>query len=459
MALAVCLGASFRFGLFVPILATGLLLGGLGFLIPPWRPRLTAIVVGITVANAASQLVPSVGGIEITSWAFLGLAVLGVAVRLSEDKRGHPVLTGVEWGSLAIVLAGGVALAVGATPPSAVSGLLRMSQHVMILLAIASLKPTWSSVRLIVAGLLAGVGVQVIIGFTELFRGATFFYGLWKPLEAASWNGILRVASTPADPNYFALSLVGTLPILLALPGLWQRTSGPVVQAAAAAWFLLICFTFSRAGYIGLLVLLVVELLSKRSDRRWPGLLPALLVGATVVLLFSDNLGSFGGRLLTLANTQGDASVAMRLAAQRAAIDVFLSHPLFGIGFDRFVQVGPSYVYASTGLVVQELNVLDSFLLTASEGGMFALAGLLFATIWSIVHLFRPCLPQSADSVAKRRVFLSVGTSLVVWSVVSLTLDGIHDPILWVLFGLTALLTRWTYQQTASDWILNEPSE
>lgn len=439
--LAIAAGASFWLGPMIPVAAVAAGLCGLALAVERLRAPLAAAALAGSVASSAALLVPTVGGIEATSFVFVGLAAVGIAARLARSTRGWREFTGAEWLTLLLVVAGLPAILLDAGGNEAVPGVLRMAQHAAMLAAIVSLAPTPRSVRIVAAGLLMGMLVQVGVGIVELGSGGTIFYSLWKPIEASTWNGIVRVASTPADPNYFALGLVGTLPLVVAARALWPRLPVVAVAALAGTWLLLIAFTFSRAGYIGALVLGVLAFALARRRVRWMPVLAVVAVLALGSLALADPLQAFAGRLATIGT--GDASMDMRLAAQRAAFEAFLDHPLFGIGFDRFVEVGPTYLYRLTGVSVAEVNVLNSYLLAAVEGGVLAGLAFVASLAWTIRRLLSLApLKDGAACVAPLGHSLALG--LAAFSVISLTLDGIHSPVQWALLGLAGLVIRAT---------------
>lgn len=431
------------------------------------RAVLTAATIAVVVAAGASQLVPVVLHRNLTSWIFLGLAGAGLWIRVRQQvssSRAHSLLavpTTVEWGVL-LLLAGGLG-AVAFNGTQAANGLLRMIQHATILVAVTSLPPTWRSMRLVLAGLLAGVGVQVSVALLELLIGRTFLYSLWKPLEAATWNGFQRIASTPADPNYLALGLVSTIPLVIVASRIWPTLGIKVVGALTAAWLLSIAFTFSRAGYLTLALMAPIALsitgnwrrarsnlerAARRSLLR-PGVplltLLALLGVLTIVVMPGGPVAAFFTRLGSLTSLGGDASLNVRLAAQLAAVMVFFDHPLFGIGYDRFVEVGAAYFNAISGQAWHEINVLNSFLLVASEGGVLALAGFIGATVAAVRALIRGAHKASTGSRPVRAEVVALqalAVGLVAWSVMSLTLDAVHSPIQWVFLGLGGLVAR-----------------
>jgi N-acetylglucosaminyl-diphospho-decaprenol L-rhamnosyltransferase len=413
--------------------------------------QLVVVVVSVAwiVASAAAHLVPSVAGAEVTSWVLLAIAVMSVGVRIRNRREVDTRWTWPEAGALLVLAAAVVALVVN--PAASSGGTLRVLQHLTIVLAVASLQSTWRSVRLVTLGLVVGIAIQVVVALAELGLGRTFFYSLWKPLEAASWHGFLRLGSTPADPNYLALGVVSTLPVIWTLHGI-APVSRAVSVVATLGWLVVATLTFSRAGYVGVILAPVVYSVVYRGSRPLLAAIRPRVSGRSLIavaavivlaLVLRDQLLAVIARVISVGGGTTDASINTRVAAQIAAVLVFIAHPL-GIGFDQFVSVGPAYVAAISTVRVSEINVLDSYLLTAAEGGVLGLLGFIIATL-STFCAFRASRygdrGTAVDSL-NRKVIAGLAAGFIIWSLMSFTLDAFHSPVEWVFIGLGALIAR-----------------
>jgi O-antigen ligase len=318
--------------------------------------------------------------------------------------------------------------------------MLRIGQHAVLMLAVSMLPPSRKSIHSVIAGLVVGITAQLLLGFYELASGATVFYSRWKPIEAATWNGMMRVASTPADPNYFALGLVAMLPLIVWAATCLDRRFRILLMALGVTCLALLMLTFSRAGYIGALLYLAILVWRSRASQRGRTAVGFALALGVGILLFGDVAQVLASRILTLAAPSADASISVRVGAQLAALRVFIENPLTGIGFDRFVAVGPSYLFDVSGISMTEVNALNSYLLVAAEGGAAALIPYLGGITWAWYRL--AVSPSDGADPIFVGLRIAVADSLIVWSLVSLSLDGLHSPIQWILLGLASLVIR-----------------
>jgi O-antigen ligase len=172
----------------------------------------------------------------------------------------------------------------------------------------------------------------------------------------AAWVGIF------ANPNEVAYALVILVPlaVYLATPRGWfvRLLMSAISVLFAAAVFV----TFSRGGLIALVA--VIALIGWRKKNKWIlGLTMLLLVGG---LLFASRFWSRGEDFSQL---NGDATVQSRLATTQAGFNMFLDHPLLGVGFGCSVIAWP--LYAPQGMYTRGALVThNTFIQALSETGL-----------------------------------------------------------------------------------------
>jgi probable O-glycosylation ligase (exosortase A-associated) len=154
--------------------------------------------------------------------------------------------------------------------------------------------------------------------------------GLWGLATGGSTGKVLGPEGTfIGDPNGIALALNMVLPIVLALARdeqrRWLRT---VLYATFFLSIVSILLTFSRSGFLGL----VVVLLAIMPTSRWKLLvLPASVVG--VIGLTSFLPQQWFDRMNTIAQYESDGSAMQRLNSWYVAWRLALDAPFTGGGF------------------------------------------------------------------------------------------------------------------------------
>jgi O-antigen ligase len=226
---------------------------------------------------------------------------------------------------------------------------------------------------------MAAVAVaHVCIAFVEAVLGHTLFYGSWKLADAQYIGGFVRVASTTADPNYFALTLA------LLAPFCWERVKTwptPMVILLAAAYSIALMLTFSRSLYVGIAIAILVAALHRRSHKRL--VLAVFLSGTAVVLmavLLPRVVSTVIARFTSTFAGGRDASATTRTLTQEYAWHLSQDQPLFGHGYGTASALLHSFANALVPLnavgnpaFLPQTSVLNTYLLMFLEGGVIAL--------------------------------------------------------------------------------------
>jgi putative inorganic carbon (HCO3(-)) transporter len=196
----------------------------------------------------------------------------------------------------------------------------------------------------------------------------------------ARWVGVY------ADPNHMAMDLGLVVPLAAAVVlhkknPLWVRVlCALAIPLAVTA----VVYSYSRGGFIGLIVAMTVWIFLHRGRR-----FSTLLVGGALaagLLLFAPK--SFWDRNETLTSFHEDASAMGRVHAWEVAAGMSLDHPVRGVGAGGFRYAWPLYArpeartaYVAHNVyldVVGELGFVGLLLFLVFTGG--AAAGALAGT-------------------------------------------------------------------------------
>jgi O-antigen ligase len=142
------------------------------------------------------------------------------------------------------------------------------------------------------------------------------------------------------NPNDLALNMVVFLPFAL----LFALKPGPLVARALAggsalAMLATIVMTKSRGGAVGLVLMILVLVI--RNLRVRPAIAAGTLVAILAALPFAPT--SFWDRMASIVDAEKDptGSRQARIDLLEQAWDVFLAHPLLGVGLGQFENYNP----------------------------------------------------------------------------------------------------------------------
>ncbi|HUW21962.1 MAG TPA: O-antigen ligase family protein [Candidatus Bathyarchaeia archaeon] len=177
----------------------------------------------------------------------------------------------------------------------------------------------------------------MVLSVTVAFFGLVQ-YLLWPDLrtfEAANWDPhYYRVVSTFLDPGFTGLILVfGLILIISFFAQASFVNKKKILIFAAVIIYLSFALTYSRTSYLAYLVAAGIIAWKKRSFRFFG--LAFIILLLTIVIL--PRPGGEGVRL------ERWASIEARIKNWQQATEIFLDHPLLGVGFNAYRYAARDY--------------------------------------------------------------------------------------------------------------------
>ncbi len=300
--------------------------------------------------------------------------------------------------------------------------------------------------------LAALVGMGIYLGLTGCLEGI-HLYKLLIPRYIANPNvgihwGRARGPFLEATGDGFCI-FVGMVASAIGLRT-WQSTRARWlcflgIGADLAALF----FTLTRSVWIGAaLGIMGTMMLTKRTRRL---LIPLVVAGSIVVagtLAVSPTI-----RAEALGRAESQAPVWDRQNSDLAALRIVKEKPIFGVGWENFLNVSPNYMlqqpdYPITGLDIEVHNV---FLSHAAELGipglLLWLAGFLGALRWAFVPALKTMLsrraqPGKSPPDPEMKLWLAGGVAIVLCYFVIANSAPFSEPLpnalLWIWLGILA---------------------
>jgi O-antigen ligase len=242
----------------------------------------------------------------------------------------------------------------------------------------------------------------------------------------------LRAIATFPDPHMLSLFLGMLLPLAISLSFLekkekWIISSGLI--------FIADILTFSRGGYLGLLVggLIFIVIHWKTFTKRYQHflILISLIIFSTLLMPNPISLRFFSSFNLK------EGSNKDRIVMWKKASKTILHHPLSGVGIGNFpLTVNPLATYRNS------IYAHNTYLDISSEAGI--LAGLAWLGI--LISAFLNFLKRSQKNI----VYLGTSFSLIIFSVHSIVETGIYSPVVLTLLLLLISLNNFTSQKICS---------
>jgi O-antigen ligase len=237
------------------------------------------------------------------------------------------------------------------------------------------------------------------------------------------------------NSNDLAMHLVTMVPLAIGFAFASKGLRKLLYLGFGVAFSAAIVVTFSRGGFLGLLVALVV--LVRKIGRKNKFLSTgALVVALLAVLAFAP--GGYMGRLSTIFNSAADAtgSSSQRTEILKRSILVTLRYPLFGVGVGNFH-------YKS----VFELVTHNAYTEVSSEMGIPALVIYVMLMVYPLRRL-REIEKETIDNEEKRKLhYWSIGIqgSIIAYMVSSFFGAVAYQWYIYYIVGYAVALRRIYY--------------
>jgi O-antigen ligase len=169
--------------------------------------------------------------------------------------------------------------------------------------------------------------------------------------------------STTSLGTALLIAMVLSLGMFLATPSRWRFLAGVTAALAAVG----LTLTYSRGAWLGGIAAIAIFLALTRLRFAVAVVSTILLVAMAGAMLTGADVSSLMHRLDSIFSV--DANEA-RVNLARAAIAIFLDHPVFGTGMNTFSLVHPRYMSPRPNSFAFAHNI---FLNMAAEGGAIGL--------------------------------------------------------------------------------------
>jgi O-antigen ligase len=265
---------------------------------------------------------------------------------------------------------------------------------------------------------------------TDLILLASGYIGFLAALDSARGVNITEhdrivgaVSGMFGNPNDLALHMVSFLPFAILMAGARGRPVRRVAGALMAAFmFGAIVLSKSRAGFLGLVVMIAALVISTQRVR--PGIGAAVLAATLIATPFVPE--SFWQRMASIFDEELDetGSRQARKDLLSEAWQTFLDHPVTGVGAGQFKNYDPQ----ERARAWNEAH--NALLQVAAELGVLGLAVFVFlifrgfsatyaarAAIRRRRRLMRPHMPRDVDDERLQLHAVALGASLTGWLV------------------------------------------
>jgi len=375
--------------------------------------------------------------------AFLGLLVLIRWLVNGEAPRGflQPTLSIAAYGIVIFL-----SLIYASDPLRAQTGLANFLKDAVIAVMVVLLIQSKDCFRLAIWGFLS---VGILLGSIAVYQYLTgsFNNPYWGLAESQVMNIVnrvegYRIMGTFLDPNFFAQIMVVIIPLALNRLLYEEKLFHKFLAIwSLAASFLTVIFTFSRGGFLALILVLGFIVLWRKPP------LVAVLSGLLILLLLIPFLPpSYFERIQTIldylpfrgSDIRGEVSFRGRLSEYEVGWQMFTENPILGIGYENFPAY---YLDYSTKLGLDprrtERSAHSLYLeILAEQGlvGMFFFGLILYSVFKSLTKCRKIFLKIEMQGYADIALAFQIG--FIGYLSAAVFIHGAFPRNLWLLIGM-----------------------
>ncbi len=422
-------------------------LGVLALIASIWRVELGLLVLVFITYTRLSDVLIKFHGAPSIMRAFIPLLLAVIVIRwllYGERPQGW-----ARTASLILMygLVGFSSLLYAPYLTSSLQNISYFARDAVIAIVVAALIHRPATLRrvvwaLLVAGIFIGtIGViqQMTGNFTNVYGG----FAQSKLMTIVGDTSGYRIGGPVDDANFFGQIMLVMIPLALdRLRGERSVTLQLLAGWALTVSTLTVVFTFSRAAFLGLILVLGLTLF-----RRRPRVITLLVIFAVFMIVLQFVPAQYTERMMTLLDfvpglgqqsALSDPAIEDRASAWGVAWLMFSEHPLLGVGLGNYEMLYPEYSIRfglEPGLAHASAHSLY-WEIAAETGlaGLFAFGILLwvmFRTMANSIRILRE-LNRQDDA----RLVLAFRTALIGYLFAATFLHDSYPRYFWLLFGI-----------------------
>ena len=333
-------------------------------------------------------------------------------------------------------------------PRPVVAGAVSLGKILLVVVTVIALITDDRSLRLAVWSLLVAAGVLAAISLQQHVTGN--FDMNYLGFAKAPVRNIVgeteapRVAGPTGDPNAFAQMMVVAVPLALErLVHERRRRLRLAAGAVAVLCAVTTVLTFSRGGFLALVVVLTLFLVRLRPPMRH-----VLLGGALLLVIASVVPSTYVERVARVREvlpgfdgsnvSPSDGALRGRTTVMKIALAMWSDHPVIGVGYGNYVVRFAEY-NRRHGLSPQLGEAPHNlYLEIASETGLIGLGLWLAVVVTAFRSLaFLRRRSRAPDGSATENLPEGLSLALVAFLVTSMFLHGSYPMAFWLLVAIS----------------------
>ena len=273
----------------------------------------------------------------------------------------------------------------------------------------------------------------------------SFFYSVFGIMKGTFYGGRFRIYGGMFDPNDIAYVLVSLFPLsfyfILHREGTLKRILAVIGIIAS---LLVILFSGSRGGLLGLLAVVLFLLVTKSYKIKMSHKIIFVIAMILIFFTIGDKINI--NRFLTLTNMEGDYNLSAETGREqiwKRAFDLTLANPVTGIGVDCFAMAIGN-LRESLGLTPVWQQEHNSYIQVAVETGLIGFIIFIALTMrcFKVFSSLKRLKNTSKEIVEIKTMASLIQLGFIGHCVAAFFLTQAYSMFFTLFFALSAVLGR-----------------
>lgn len=300
---------------------------------------------------------------------------------------------------------------------------------------------------LLVAGILLGTISIIQVGF-DFYRHDFAGFGAIEEMNIVEDVESNRISGSVGDPNIYAQIMLFVIPIALSQALTEKNLFLKIVAIwSFAATFLTVIFTYSRGAFVALAMMAFFTILYKKIPVKY------VILSILILLLLLPFLPqNYLDRILTIPQSlpffgtsiKEEVSYSGRWSEMISAINMFLDHPIIGVGVNNYKVHYLEYAREiGTDLRGTERNPHVLYLQILAEQGIIGFLAFSFI----IFMIFRELInAKNAYDSEQNRPYKQIAEAVIIgffgWLMAALFLHLAYPRYFWIIYAIAYSINK-----------------
>jgi len=339
------------------------------------------------------------------------------------------------------------------SPGMALKGTLTVSMLVIMVYLIQDFVRDFRQLDIFLKTIVFSVGIGALIGVVQytMFMVGIGGGGAIAREGIGTSHEVLRFGSVRGDPNSFAIMLMQGIPLMVFFAANSKTFKSKIIASGVAlAAIVSLGLTLARTHFFGFIVFFFVYILL--TYRNNVNIKKVVLITVLLIVCMGVSYNFLIDSAIERSSSFSDSSTEKRTWIMLKGVDLFMRHPVFGVGLNNFELLYPTdrrYAFISGWPGHDVISVV--FAGTGLFGGTFFLL-ISIKTLKNLMKSIR--MYSSYGNLYLMNLSITVTAAFIAMLSTSLGNPLVFERAYWIYIALAVILHRGCSKNSINSFVL-----